>query len=275
MASPGTPADVWAVGAAYEPFIGRWSRLVARELLGWLAVPPNGRWLDVGCGTGALTGAILADAMPARVWAADASAGFVAYARRQTPDPRAGFAVADARALPLPSASLDAVVSGLVLNFVPGPDRAAAEMARVARSGAVVATYLWDYADGMRLLRHFWDAAVAEDPGAAALDEGRRFPLCRPAALRALWEGAGLEEVETRALEVESRFASFDELWAPFLGGQGPAPSYVASLDAGRRERLRERLRALVPAAADGSITLGARAWAVRGMRAAGPGSNQ
>jgi SAM-dependent methyltransferase len=262
-----TPPDVWAIGAAYEPYIGRWSRLVAREFLAWLAQPAEGRWLDVGCGTGALTGAVLAGAAPAHVLAADASMGFVAFARRELPASRASFVVADARALPCASSALDAVVSGLVLNFVPEPERAAAEMTRVARPGAVVATYLWDYAEGMQLLRAFWDAAVALDPGAAALDEGRRFPLCHPAALSTLWERQSLRDVECRPLDVATRFASFDDLWTPFLGGQGPAPSYVASLDEPRRALLRERLRERLPVTSDGAIPLTARAWAVRGVR--------
>jgi SAM-dependent methyltransferase len=265
--TPQTPAEVWASGAAYEPYVGRWSRLVAREFLAWLAVAPGADWLDVGCGTGALTEAILAGAAPARVRAADASAGYVAYARARTPDARAAFAAADARALPWAAAGADAVVSGLVLNFVPEPALALAEMARVARPGAVVAAYVWDYAEGMQFMRHFWDAAAALDPAAAALDEGRRFPLCRPAALEALWRGAGLRGVAGRALAVPTRFRDFDDLWAPFLGGQGPAPSYATSLDPDRRARLRERIRAGLPVAADGAIALEARAWAVRGVR--------
>jgi SAM-dependent methyltransferase len=263
-----TPGDVWVIGAAYEPYIGRWSRLVAREFLAWLAVAPNADWLDVGCGTGALTEAILASVAPARVWAVDASAGFVAYARRQTPDQRAAFAAADARALPWESGSVDAIVSGLVLNFVPQPEQAVTEMARVARPGAAVAAYVWDYADGMQLLRQFWDAAVALDASAATLDEARRFPLCRPAALEDLWHRAGLRSVTSRALEVPTHFRDFDDFWTPFLGGQGPAPSYMMSLDPSRRRRLRERLRAALPTASDGAITLTARAWAVHGVRA-------
>ena len=262
-----TPADVWAVGDAYEPFIGRWSRGIAREFLAWLDVPRGARWLDVGCGTGALCETVLSAAAPDRVHAADASFGFTAHARRHTRDERALFAVADARALPWASTSFDAVVSGLVLNFVPAPEHAASEMARVARRGGMVAAYVWDYADGMQLLRRFWDAAVALDPDAAVLDEARRFPLCEPATLAALLEGAGLDEVRGGALEIEARFADFDDLWSPFLGGQGPAPSYVAGLDEPRRSRLRERLRAALPCTPDGAITLTARAWAIRGLR--------
>ena len=109
-------------------------------------------------------------------------------------DPRTGFGVADARSLPFPDRHFDAVISGLALNFVPQPERAVAEFVRAVDPGGVVAGYVWDYAEGMALMRHFWDAATALDPAAADLDEGRRFPLCRPAPLRELWVGAGLDE---------------------------------------------------------------------------------
>jgi SAM-dependent methyltransferase len=260
-------ADVWASGAAYEPYVGRWSRLVAREFLSWLAVPPGKRWLDVGCGTGALTGMIVAMASPAHVDAVDRSEGYVAYAREQVTDPRVRFHVADAQALPSDDAAYDAVVSGLVLNFVPDPARAAAEMARVARPGATVAVYVWDYAEKMELMRYFWDAAVALDPGARELDEGRRFPLCRPEPLGALFRQAGLADVEVRAIDVPTVFRDFDDYWTPFLGGQAPAPSYAMSRDEAGRAALRERIRAALPVEADGSIRLVARAWAVRGAR--------
>jgi SAM-dependent methyltransferase len=259
--------DVWAMGAAYEPYIGRWSRLVAREFLRWVNVPALGDWLDVGCGSGALTEAIVATAAPSQVRAVDASAGFVAYARSRIADRRVELAVADARALPWGSQSFDAIVSGLVLNFVPQPEQAVAEMARVARSGATVAAYVWDYAGGMQLIRSFWDAAVALDPSAAMVDEANRFPVCSPTALQTLWDDAGLEGVMSFAIEVPTPFASFDDYWTPFLGGQGPAPSYAMRLDSERRERLRERLENMLPIDANGAIALTARAWAVRGIR--------
>jgi SAM-dependent methyltransferase len=261
--------EAWASGAAYEPYVGRWSRLVAREFLRWLGVPPGRRWLDVGCGTGALTGAIVAMASPAQVDAVDASEAYVAYTRAQAPDPRVRFEVADARALPTPAASYDAVVSGLVLNFVPEPAVAVREMTRVARGQAPVALYVWDYAGRMELMRRFWDAAVALDPEAGELDEGRRFPLCRPEPLMALLHEAGLTEVESRPIDVPTVFRDFDDYWAPFLGGQGPAPGYAMSLDEPRRVALRERLRASLPVEAGGSIHLIARAWAVRGTKPA------
>jgi SAM-dependent methyltransferase len=263
----GDPRDVWASGDAYEPYVGRWSRLVAKEFLSWLAVPSAKRWLDVGCGTGALTAAIVAMTSPSHIDAVDPSEGYVAYAREQVPDPRVRFGVADARALPSEAASYDAVVSGLVLNFVPEPARAVAEMGRVARAGALVACYVWDYADKMELMRHFWNAAVALDPAARDLDEGRRFPICRPEPLAALFRDAGLGEIETRAIDVPTVFRDFDDYWTPFLGGQAPAPGYAMGLDETRRAALRERIRAELPTQPDGSIRLIARAWAVPGTR--------
>lgn len=261
------PADVWASGEAYEPYVGRWSRPVAREFVTWIGAAPGLRWLDVGCGTGALAETVLAAAAPARVIALDLSSAYVGFARSRLRDHRAAFAVADAGALPHAAQSADVVVSGLMLNFVPRPLAALAEMVRAVRAGGVVAVYVWDYAGGMQLMRRFWDAAVALDAGAAALDEGSRFPICRPGALDALFRDAGLGSVETRAIEVPTRFRDFDDYWAPFLGGQGPAPGYARSLSDEHRAALRRRIRSEMPMGADGSIELVARAWAVRGTR--------
>jgi SAM-dependent methyltransferase len=167
--------------------------------------------------------------------------------------------------LPFDAASFDAVVSGLVLNFVPEPARAVAEMKRVARSGGTVAAYVWDYADKMELMRYFWDAAVALHPAARDLDEGPRFPVCKPGPLERLFTGAGLREVEVRAIDVPTHFRDFDDYWSPFLGGQAPAPGYAMSLTEERRSELRECIRRSLPIQPDGSIGLMARAWAVRG----------
>ena len=262
------PADVWASGNAYEPYVGRWSRVVAREFVEWLAPVPGQRWLDVGCGTGALTETILAAGSPAHVLAVDASASYVAFARNRLRDPRATFDVADARALPPAAAGVDRAVSGLMLNFVAEPDVAVAEMARVVRRDGSVAAYVWDYAGEMQLMRHFWDAAVELDARAAEFDEGRRFPICRPAALEALFRGAGLQQVSSRRIDAPTRFRDFDDYWSPFLGGQGPAPAYATALSAAQRAALREKIRSRLPTAPDGSIALVARAWAVRGVRA-------
>lgn len=262
------PRDVWAIGAAYDAYVGRWSRLVARELLRWIGNPPGSRWLDVGCGTGTLVEAIVEDAAPSAVMGVDRSRGFVAHARARVTDPRIAFQAGDAQALPVADAAFDAVVSGLVLNFVPDPARMVAEMARAGRPGSTIALYVWDYAAGMELIRRFWDAAKALDPGAAALDEAVRFPGCAPAPLAALLTATGLSGVVTRAIDVRTRFRDFEDCWSPFLGGQGPAPAYVVSLPEDRRAALREAFRGSLPIASDGSITLAARAWAVRGSRA-------
>jgi hypothetical protein len=150
---------------------------------------------------------------------------------------------------------------------MPDPSRAVAEMTRVTRAGGLVAAYVWDYGAGMQLLRYFWDAAVALDPSAHQLDEGQRFPLCQPAALATLFRTAPLAQVAVQAIEVATAFRDFDDYWSPFLGGQGPAPGYAVALNEERRAALREQLRAILPARADGSIALTARAWAVRGQK--------
>lgn len=262
--------EVWAVGDAYDAYVGRWSRRVAGTFVRRLEVPAGRRWLDVGCGTGALTEAALAVANASQVTGVDPAEGFLTTARARIVDPRATFRQGDAQSLPLPDESFDAVVSGLALNFVPDPDLAAAELTRVAVRGGVVAAYVWDYAGGMGMMRYFWDAAVALDPAASDVDEGRRFPLCRPEPLARLWTEAGLHQVSVRAIEIPTVFTSFDDYWSPFLGGQGPAPGYVVSLPGERRDALRDLLRARLPATADGSIPLTATAWAVRGTKAPG-----
>ncbi|MBB4752585.1 class I SAM-dependent methyltransferase [Actinoplanes lobatus] len=252
--------DVWAVADAYEAYVGRWSRRVAREFVAWLAAPPGGRWLDAGCGTGALSEAVLAVAAPARVTGVDTSRGFLTAAG-------AGAVPVNgsAAALPLRDDSFDAVVSGLALNFIPDPGAAVAEFARVAAPGAVVAAYVWDYADGMRMMRYFWDAARDTDPAAAEADEAPRFPICHPDALRAAWTVAGLRDVTTRAVEIPTVFADFDDYWHPFLGGQGPAPAYLARQHPAQRERIRRLLDERLPRTDGGEIALTAAAWAVRG----------
>jgi SAM-dependent methyltransferase len=238
---------------------------VAGDFIAWLEPAPNARWIDIGCGTGALTEAILAGARPARVSGVDPAPDFVAFARARSADPRVSFSVADADHLPTDDGPYDYTVSGLVLNFLPHMDAAVQEMRRATRAGGCVAAYVWDYAEGMEMMRQFWDAAAELDSRAASLDEGVRFPICRPGPLRLLWERAGLLDVAVRPLEVETVFRDLDDYWSPFLGGQGPAPTYVMSLGASGREELKKLLRRRLPTGDDGRIRLRARAWAVRG----------
>lgn len=257
--------DVFTAGDPYERYVGRWSRRVAPEFLAWLAMPRELDWLDVGCGTGALSQTILDKAAPKSVKGIDASPGFVEYAKTNIGDPRASFAVGDARSIPVDNASVDAAISGLVMNFVPEPVQMAADMARAARAGGTVAVYVWDYSGKMEIMRAFWSAALELDPHAA--DEGPRFKMCNPDSLRSIVSQVGLREVETRAIDVPALFHDFDDYWSPFLGGQGPGPAYVMSLDTERRNALRDRIRSKLHEEADGSIRLTARAWAVRGRK--------
>ncbi len=259
--------DVWAAGDLYEPYVGRWSRLVARAFLKWLAVAARKDWLDVGCGTGALTQTILDHGSPKLMKGVDPSPGFIEYAKARVTSGRASFEVGDAQSLRIDTASFDAAVAGLVLNFVPQPPRAVTEMARVVRPDGVVAAYVWDYAGRMELMRYFWDAAVALDPAAYELDEGRRFPICQPKPLTELFAQAGLHDIEVRPIDIPSDFRDFDDYWSPFLGGQAPAPGYAMSLNEARRGALRDRIRSKLPIAEDGAIHLIARAWAVRGRK--------
>ncbi|MFI8999236.1 class I SAM-dependent methyltransferase [Streptomyces sp. NPDC053541] len=263
--------DRWETGPAYERYMGRWSRLVAARftpwLTAWLARSDGLRWLDAGCGTGALSATVAERCRPRALLGVDLSEPFVRTAREQVPDGR--FAVADAAALPVPDGAYDVAVSGLTLNFLADPAAGAAELARAVRPGdGLVAAYVWDYAEHPGFLRRFWDAVATVDPaGAVAFDEGRRFPLCRPERLHSLWTEAGLTEVATAPIDVPTVFTDFEDLWNPFLAGQGPAPGYVTSLTPGERDHLRTAYAESLPLAPDGSLALTARAWAVHGRR--------
>ncbi len=265
----------WDEADAYERFMGRWSRPVARVFVEWLEQDQGNAWLDVGCGTGSLTQCILDYAKPSEVKGVDASEAYVEAAGRRITTPRADFAVCDAEALCVKSGSYDVVVSGLCLNFVGDAGQGVREMARAVRPGGVAASYVWDYAGGMEMLRMFWDAAVALAlPGAVEADEGRRFPICQPQALRALFEACGLAEVQTRAIDVPMAFSGFEDFWEPFRGGAGPAGAFAAGLDLDQLDALRMEARRRFgnhPGRAhDGSVRMSGRAWAVRGVAGQG-----
>ena len=256
-------SDTWERGDPYEQYVGRWSRRVAPQFLSWLNIPVHRRWLDVGCGTGALSAAILDQCWPVSVSGVEPSEGFLEKAKEQL-GARVLLRRGSAAEIPLEDRSVDVTVSGLVLNFVPDGRAAVSEMARVTAAGGTIGAYVWDYAGKMELMRHFWDAAVELDPDAAKLDEGARFPVCRPEAPTELFSSAALRGTEVTAIDITTSFASFEDYWRPFLGGQGPAPAYAMALDETARARLRDRIRGRIPLQADGSISLTARAWAVR-----------
>jgi len=255
---------MFSASDAYERFMGRWSRQLAPVFLAFADVRPGDVVLDAGCGTGALASAVLT--VPGtRVVGVDPSGAYLQAARAHAVAPRATFEEGDVQRLRFADAAFDRTLSMLVLNFVPDPARALGEMARVTRPGGVVAAAVWDYGDGMEMLRVFWDEAVAFDPAIERRDE-RHMPLSRSGELETLWRDHGLTAVEATALRIPLVFSSFDDFWLPFVGGQGPAGAYVSALAAERRAALGARLRTRLVTDPAGSLTLDARAWAVKGV---------
>lgn len=259
--------DSWTDGDDYEAYVGRWSRKTAAAFLSWLDAPLGLRWLDLGCGTGALTERVLAECEPRSIVGVEPSEDFLKLARERTADSRVQFAQGNGHAIPLEDRATDIAVSGLVLNFIPDKAKALAELMRCVDDEGTVAAYLWDYAGHAQFIRYFWDAAVALDPSASSVHEGNRFPICNPAALETLFTTAGLRDVALTPIDIVTPFSDFDDYWKPFLSGVGPAPGYCMALDPERRQALRSRLAETLPSDPDGRILLAARAWAVRGTK--------
>jgi SAM-dependent methyltransferase len=246
---------------AYERFMGRWSRMLAAQLVEFLGLHNNERVLDVGCGTGALSAAILARHPDAIVTGIDPSAAFVDHARATLPS--ATVSVGSATNIPFPANSFDTSVACLVLNFVDDPTLALAQMCAVTKPGGQVAAAVWDHVAGMMMLRLFWETADAVDPSdkmqepQAVLDRD---------ALIGLWTKAGLQNIEIGALKITMPFKSFDDYWQPFLMGQGPAGAYVRTLAPTVLKEIANQLRRkLLRGQREGAFILEARAWAVRG----------
>jgi SAM-dependent methyltransferase len=257
---------MFSVGEAYDVFMGRWSNRLAPLLVEFAAVTDGHEVLDVGSGTGSLAAAVAAVAPSCRIVGIDRSEPYVAVARARLQSQRIRFEVGDAQQLPFTDASFDRTLSLLIFNFIPDRDRALKEMVRVTRPGGTVAAAVWDYGDGMEMLRGFWDEAVALDPRAGPKDE-RHMPLSRAGELAALWRAYHLKNVSDTALTIETQFPSFENYWSPFLQQQGPAGAHAAALSTDGRDQLELRLRRrLLGNRPDGPITLRARAWAVRGV---------
>jgi SAM-dependent methyltransferase len=259
--------DRWTSGADYDRWMGRWSRLLAQEFLKWLNLPDGLRWIDICCGSGVLTEAIADHNSPSAAVGVDISPEQIDFARRHRARDNVTFEIANAMSLPFADASFDVAVCGFGLNYLPNPSHALNEFQRAVRPGGIVAIYVWDYKEGARFLREFWDAAIAVDGDAAAYDQSRRFPMCTPSGLIALFAEAKLEDATTHVVDIVTRFTSFDDYWDPILSGQGSAPNYVATRDPHIQNKIRERLRAVLPINREGAIALPARAWAIRARR--------
>ena len=260
-------SNMFANAEAYERFMGRWSRMVAPQLLDFSNLPAQGRFLDVGSGTGALAFTLAERHPNAHVLGLDPSREYVEYASSKNPfSDRVSFEIGDAQRLHFGDASFDASLSLLVFNFIPDAGKAITEVRRVTKGGGRISAAVWDYGGEMRMLRVFWDAAVTVDRTAEPSDE-LHMQLCRAGELEALWKAAGLEHVTGRPLDIQMQFASFADYWDPFLLGQGPAGAYVARLDVQHRQALRAEVkRRLSLHSEESPFSLPARVWAVRGF---------
>ncbi len=243
---------------AYDQFMGKFSRLLAPQLVDLAEIRRGQRALDVGCGPGALTGELVRRLGPEAVAAVDPSEPFVAAALARNPG--VNVLRASAEELPFPDRSFDAVLAQLVVHFMADPVAGLAEMARVAQREGVVAACVWDHAGGKGPLGLFWEAARAQDPGVA--DESQ-LAGAREGHLGELFDAAGLHDIRETSLSADLEHATFEEWWEPFTRGVGPAGAYVARLDPERQTALRDECRALIPTA---PFTITARAWAARGI---------
>lgn len=261
------PVYAFSNAAAYEVYVGRWSRLVARQFLRWLNIPAESTWLDVGAGTGILTQVILDQTSPRKVVGIDLSEQYLAYARQVITDERVELRVGDASKLEFDMAEFDTAVAGLVLNFVPSAETAVWGMKSAVRQDGTIAAYVWDYGNRMEMMRHFWDAAITVDPSAKAFESGTQYALCNPDRLEALFAAAGLKNIDVIAIDVQTEFLNFDDFWLPFLGAQGSISKYLHSLDEDRLNAIQKQLLQQLPIHSDDAIHLTARAWAIKGRR--------
>ena len=246
---------------AYDRYIGRYSHQLARDFVLVVGIGEGRRALDVGCGPGALTSALVDALGPRNVSAVDPSAAYVEACRGRAPG--ADVRLGAAEALPFADGEFDAVLAELVVNLLDDPEAGVREMARVTRPGGVVAASVWA-ADGMPLLRCFWDAAMAVSPDAvAAIGETGRVGY-REGQLGELWERVGLVDVSVGTLTATADYQGFDDLWSPIEAGVGRSGALVQSLDAGQRRALRAQLHHRL-GSPQGPFRLTARAWYARG----------
>jgi ubiquinone/menaquinone biosynthesis C-methylase UbiE len=253
---------------AYEHFMGRWSRRLAKSFIAFAGLADGERILDVGCGTGSLAFALAEAANLKKVAAIDASEIYLDAARAKNKDPRISFERADACALPFEDACFDRAMSLLVLQFVPETERAVCEMCRVVRPGGIVAAAVWDAFGGMPNQRMFWDTAAVLDP-AAAVARGEHYfrPMTQPNELKETWTRLGLQQVEATELMIRMEFSDFADFWTPISAGEAALGKYVAGISDEKKQRLEQALRAAYEGnRPDGPRSFAAVAWACRGV---------
>jgi ubiquinone/menaquinone biosynthesis C-methylase UbiE len=258
---------VAADGDGYEVQMGRWSRRLAVPFLDFVGTADGERVLDVGCGTGHLAFAVAARSLGGEIRAVDFAPAYIEHANRNNDSPRIHFAVGDACALQFQSQSFDRVLSLLVLHFVPQPEKAIAEMLRVAKPGSIAGAAVWDARGGFVANRLFFDTAAALDPKANTR-RARNYtrPMTRPGELAAAWRAAGFDNVVETELCVRMEFSCFSDYWAPYAGRDGPIAEYVMTLGAAECAKLEDAVRAAyLDGEVDGPRSFAALAWAVKG----------
>ncbi len=256
----------FADGEGYEKFMGQWSRVAGRLFLDWLSLPKGLRWLDVGCGTGALTEIIQQFSGAGEVIGIDPAAAQISYARSRNAAAAKIFQIADARSIPFADQSFDVVVSGLVLNFIPDGQQAVLEMRRVVRSGGTVGAYVWDFARGSSAAQHL-NAAAKELEGPGYRRTELNAASTTQDNLKNLFETGGLTAVETRAMEIGVKFRDFDDYWRSNTTFTSPIGNFVKALTAERRERFIDLVKAKLPIDGQGAISYTAWVNAVKGWR--------
>jgi ubiquinone/menaquinone biosynthesis C-methylase UbiE len=248
-------------GEAYERRMGRWSRIVGEVFLDWLAVPNGLRWIDVGCGNGAFTEVLIARCAPSAVSGVDPSEGQLSYARTRPGTKLAEFRVGDAQALPYPDRSFDAAAMALAISFVPDPVKAATEMARVVRQSGWVATYMWDLPGGGLPVEPMYRAL--KSLGVSVSVPGTE--VSRQDNMRAVWEEAGLQSIDSRVIRIPISYADFNDFWQSYSVPEGPAGMAIRKMSPSQIEQLKAALREELPTGPDGHIAYEAFANAVKG----------
>lgn len=265
MMSDNKKMESWSSGNLYNAYMGKWSEQIAKQFIKWLQPSDNALWLDVGCGTGALTKTIVHQASPELIYGLDPSADFISEAKTFVQSPQVNFLVGSGTDIAFNNNHFDYAVSALALNFMPNPQTAIQEISRVTKENGIIALYVWDYIDKMEWLRYFWSSAVALDKSASQYDEGVRFPICQPDNLKALFESCNLKDIELASLSIPAYFETFEAYWELLNIGNFPAPAYLKSLSKEKQTELKAHLQEAVPTQPDGLIYMATRAWAIRG----------